>query len=239
MHLRCVFLRNDIPSRGNRSLGIHLTGVGNVNRDAIGARVTVHIPGAPPLTKTLRAGEGFEAQGSKWLHFGIGSAEEISHVVVRWPGGEEEVFENIVPGGRYRITCGASQPVAATPPLLSWSEPLPEIPPHTPAVGGRALTASRLPLSSLSYHTFDGMEKKLGSECTETAPSYKLLGKLVCSVPRRTFRFPQRAGRARRNWVTDPSFVPRWCRWARWECSRCQRLDDAIRWCVYNWGRDD
>jgi len=54
------------------------------NRDAIGAVVE-----AGGQTKSVRAGEMFLSQSSKWLHF----AGEIDKVKVRWPGGAEEVFE--------------------------------------------------------------------------------------------------------------------------------------------------
>ncbi len=71
------FLRNDNTS-GRHFLSLKLVGSGTTtNRDAIGARVEVVIAKPksdirhPKLIKTLRAGEGFLAQSSKWLHFGL------------------------------------------------------------------------------------------------------------------------------------------------------------------------
>ena len=61
-------------NRNNHFLSLRLRGNGtSVNRDAIGARVEL-IPkakGPHRLVRSLRGGEGFLAQSSKWLHFGL------------------------------------------------------------------------------------------------------------------------------------------------------------------------
>ncbi|MGK0184235.1 MAG: tetratricopeptide (TPR) repeat protein, partial [Verrucomicrobiales bacterium] len=65
------------------------------NRDAIGARVEVTTATGTQL-RTLRAGEGFLSQSSKWLHFGIGADTKIKNVTVRWPGSaDQETFTDI------------------------------------------------------------------------------------------------------------------------------------------------
>ena len=66
---RVRFLRNEFPTE-HHYLALQLQGNGtSTNRDAIGARVELH-PGN--VIKTLRAGEGFLAQSTKWIHFGLG-----------------------------------------------------------------------------------------------------------------------------------------------------------------------
>ncbi|NIP94146.1 MAG: CRTAC1 family protein, partial [Akkermansiaceae bacterium] len=55
------------------------------NRDAIGARAVVTLPGGATRSKTVRAGDGFLAQSSRWLHFGLGQAESIEGLVIHWP----------------------------------------------------------------------------------------------------------------------------------------------------------
>ena len=71
------------------------------NRDAIGARVTVELapragsspsPASPKLIQTLRAGDAFLSQSSKWLHFGLGSDTDVAKVEVRWPSGTRGKF---------------------------------------------------------------------------------------------------------------------------------------------------
>lgn len=87
------FLRNELQ-KGNSFLAARLQGV-TCNRDAIGARVTVvcNIRGKEVIqSRTLRAGEGYLAQNSKWLHFGLGDAEHIKRLEVRWPNGARQDF---------------------------------------------------------------------------------------------------------------------------------------------------
>ena len=113
-----------------RSVAFRLKGV-KCHPNAIGARVEVILdgpapgvggseprPGAPlrrplPLIQTLRAGDGYLSQSSKWLHFGLGADALINRVVVRWPGGEAETFANARPGGRYRLVQGTGVAVRA------------------------------------------------------------------------------------------------------------------------------
>ena len=108
-------LRNDAPNVGHFVV-LRLQGT-HANRDAIGARVEVY-PAGPgpsvggeslrrPLIKTLRAGDGFLSQSSKWLHFGLGDATEIERVVVRWPGGPAEEFRDLASNRHYDLVQGA------------------------------------------------------------------------------------------------------------------------------------
>ena len=119
---RLRLMRNDTPLE-NRFLSLQLQGNGeSTNRDAIGARVEVVVKdeGARQLIKTLRAGEGFLAQSSKWLHFGLGDAKEVQEVLVRWPvaGGKAENVERFTRfelDGRYRLIEGRGTPQAVAP----------------------------------------------------------------------------------------------------------------------------
>ncbi|MEC8941746.1 MAG: ASPIC/UnbV domain-containing protein, partial [Verrucomicrobiota bacterium] len=100
---RLRFFRNDLPGR-NGFIAIRLEGtVGN--RDAIGARVNVHRGGEEdlPLARTLRAGDGFLSQSSKWLHFGLGAHRGPVTVEVRWPNGSRESFPDLGGNAFYRL----------------------------------------------------------------------------------------------------------------------------------------
>ena len=99
---RLRLMRNDSPN-DNHFLALRLEGnATTTNRDAIGARVEVVFANPesgtrqPKSIKTLRAGEGFLAQSSKWLHFGLGSVDVIEKVIVHWPGGNTEQFSEAV-----------------------------------------------------------------------------------------------------------------------------------------------
>ncbi|MCH8922907.1 MAG: VCBS repeat-containing protein [Planctomycetes bacterium] len=73
---RVRLMRNNLDTK-NRFVTFKLQGNGvTCNRDAIGARLEIHLAsegGAEganrKLIKTLRAGEGFVSQSSKWVHF--------------------------------------------------------------------------------------------------------------------------------------------------------------------------
>ena len=101
-------LRND-AANGTSSIALRLVGR-SVNRDAIGSRVELFTAGsATPRVRLLSAGNGFLAQGSKWVHFGLGDATEIDRVIVHWPGGEPETFDELRPDHRYRLVQGAGR----------------------------------------------------------------------------------------------------------------------------------
>jgi tetratricopeptide (TPR) repeat protein len=94
---------------------LRLVGNGTTtNRDAIGARVEVTTKQEDgssnhKLIKTLRAGEGFLSQSSKWIAIGLGTASKIEKVTVRWPGGSAETFTGVEPGGRYTLEQGSGE----------------------------------------------------------------------------------------------------------------------------------
>lgn len=64
------------------------------NRSAIGARVQVE-SGDLVLVDEVIAGSGFSGQNSLYLHFGLGDRNRIDRLTISWPGGEEEIFEDL------------------------------------------------------------------------------------------------------------------------------------------------
>ena len=85
------FLENRAESKNN-FITFRLRGTQS-NRDAIGAQVRIQTDSSSgELVGAVRAGEGFLAQSSKLVHFGIGDATQVSSVSVRWPNGETEQF---------------------------------------------------------------------------------------------------------------------------------------------------
>jgi hypothetical protein len=73
------------------------------NRDGIGARVVLRTAvGSQSAEK--RAGEGFAAQNTAWLHFGLGTLAGADGLTVFWPSGRETVVDGPLKGGeRYRV----------------------------------------------------------------------------------------------------------------------------------------
>lgn len=76
-------LRND-GAPGNW-LQVRLEG-SRSNRDGIGARVTLTIPGRKQL-REIRREAGFAGSTLPVAHFGLGRAEKVQHLEVRWPSG--------------------------------------------------------------------------------------------------------------------------------------------------------
>lgn len=153
---RVRFMRNEGTS-GNHSVAIRLEGV-TCHRDAIGARVELHIGREPgqesrsrPLMRTLRAGDGYLSQSSKWIHFGLGTQTKIERLVIHWPGGQVEEIGSLKPDTRYRITQGSGVAVAWNPPrrTLRLAPSVPSAPDRPSAA--RLLPHRRLPLPRLEY----------------------------------------------------------------------------------------
>jgi tetratricopeptide (TPR) repeat protein len=166
------FLRNDSSiglEQANNWVQFKLEGNGTTtNRDAIGARIEVivrdaaaHSPNPKSeiqnskLIKTLRAGEGYLSQHSKWLHVGLGSADQIEHVTVRWPGGGVEQF-NAAVNHRYRLVQGTGQAKLWHPP----PEPVKlvaSVPEQQDSETNAAVfLADPLPLPIVQWQTFGG-----------------------------------------------------------------------------------
>lgn len=155
-------LRND-TSAGHHFLALRLAGR-TCNRDAIGARVELVLADQPEqkLVKTLRAGEGFLGQSSKWLHFGLGASSRIDRLVVRWPGGAAEEFPVVEADRFYRIVQGGKA-TEWTPPAgrlqLAASEP--KVPSGDEQAG--VVLRTRLPLPELQYQTANGQTVQLAA----------------------------------------------------------------------------
>lgn len=160
---RLRLLRNDTPGR-NHWLSLRLEGNGRgTNRDAIGARIEVVIPeaNAPRLVKSLRAGEGFLAQSSGWVHFGLSSAQDVDHVSVRWPGGVVEEFRGLEVDHRYRLVQGQRQArnvPQREPVRLAAAELKLETPPASLRIPAAVLLP--MPVDS-EYTTFDGLQRRI------------------------------------------------------------------------------
>jgi hypothetical protein len=116
---RATLLRNNVGGTRNW-LAVELRGDGKrSNRDAVGAQVTIEAGGEKQL-RLLTAGSGFASQHSARLYFGLGTLERADALVVRWPDGRVERFENI--GGQpigarrlVRVTEGEGAELLALP----------------------------------------------------------------------------------------------------------------------------
>lgn len=84
-------VRMAVPN-GNNWTVVRLQGIQS-NAHGIGARVEIYGPWGKQI-RDVRSGEGFEYMSTLNAHFGIGQAETIDSVVIRWPSGVVDVIEN-------------------------------------------------------------------------------------------------------------------------------------------------
>lgn len=80
----------------NGWLSVRLVGGGPVNRDAVGARVTVSLSDGRRLVQEVMAGASLGAGHDLALHFGLGESE-IESLDVRWPDGRVDQHSGISP----------------------------------------------------------------------------------------------------------------------------------------------
>lgn len=151
---RLRLLRNQAAAQ-RHWLALELRG-STCNRDAIGARVTVELEGRT-LRTTLRAGEGYLAQSSKRLHFGLADATEVKRVNVRWPDGSTQSFDKLAIDTRYRIVQGerAPTPIAART-VKEFASAAPTPLARLPGGVRRIALVERVPLSALPLPELDG-----------------------------------------------------------------------------------
>lgn len=102
MNDQASVLANDGP-RGNY-LNVRLEGRKS-NRSAIGAQVTVSAGGRRQVQE-LASGGSFYSQHSFTLHYGLGAAERIDSVEVRWPSGAKSQRQNIAANATLRLVEG-------------------------------------------------------------------------------------------------------------------------------------
>ena len=95
--------RNDLTN-GNRSLRLRLIG-SKSNRDAIGARVEVHV-GSTVMSRMVKSGSSYLSQSELPLTFGLGHSEKADRVVIRWPSGRTDELRNLRPGKPWTIQEG-------------------------------------------------------------------------------------------------------------------------------------
>ncbi len=96
-----ALLRNDTPSNGNTWIRLDLRGTRS-NRDAVGARVEV-TAGGRTIHRQRKGGYSLESANDPRLLIGLGRAEEVESLVVRWPSGAVTRREHLKPGQAYPI----------------------------------------------------------------------------------------------------------------------------------------
>lgn len=107
---RPTSLLTNRSERRGRSITLELVGVES-SRDAVGASVSLTV-GDRRLTRSVFAGDGYQASNERILVFGlgdkigdqVGGQKIASEVVVRWPSGHQQRIESpLMADGRYLV----------------------------------------------------------------------------------------------------------------------------------------
>lgn len=77
---------------GNNWLKIKLQGTQS-NRNGIGARVEIYGAFGKQI-REIRSGHGFSHQSTMNAHFGLGTNDHVDQVIIRWPSGLVDTFNN-------------------------------------------------------------------------------------------------------------------------------------------------
>ena len=110
--------RNAMKNHGN-VIAVKFEGSNNAaspskaqtNRDGFGATVIAQVTNGPTLKREHRCGEGFSAQNSNTMLIGIGSAESVSRLTVRWPSSRQVyTLQNVAAGALVTVRESASKP---------------------------------------------------------------------------------------------------------------------------------
>lgn len=96
-----MILRNDGRNR-NRAILIRTVGVTS-NRDGIGARATVRV-GNLVQKDEVRSGGSYLSHNDLRLHFGVGHAETIDQLEIRWPSGRVDRLTKVPANHLIEIT---------------------------------------------------------------------------------------------------------------------------------------
>ncbi len=101
---RHALLKNEV-GLGHNWLQVELVGTAS-NRDAVGARVTIHVSGAQQAREVV-LGDSYGSQSSLRLHFGLNQHKMVDQLTVRWPrSGIVQTFSNIAGNRIIQITEG-------------------------------------------------------------------------------------------------------------------------------------
>ncbi|WP_068132551.1 FG-GAP-like repeat-containing protein [Roseimaritima ulvae] len=87
-----ALLTNRTEDAGNY-LAVQLRGVQS-NRDAIGTVVTLDV-GQRSWMRQMVGGGGYLVSNQRQLLFGLGEADQVDRMTIRWPSGQVQTFENL------------------------------------------------------------------------------------------------------------------------------------------------
>ena len=176
---RLRVLRNQAAS-GSHWVQFKLRGTGDSNRDAIGARVRVVRGDEAPRVASLRAGDGYLSQNTRFMHFGLGDSGAACTVEVTWPDGKVESFGSVEVDRIWRLVQGTGNPVEVKRERIT---SLAQAPTSALAKSDseerRVVLVDRLPMSAFPLPSYDQPDRTVAD--FEGGPMLVNLWGLTCA----------------------------------------------------------
>ena len=88
---------------------VRLEGVRS-NRLGIGARVAVVRDGEEPLWRRVHTDSSYLSASDVRVHFGLGKRPDVRSLIVRWPDGSEESWDNVQADKLVVVRQGSGKP---------------------------------------------------------------------------------------------------------------------------------
>jgi hypothetical protein len=98
-------VRYAVPN-SNNWFKVALQGIAS-NINGIGARIEIYGAWGKQI-RDIRSGEGFKYMSSLNAHFGLGTATTIDQVIIRWPSGTVDIYNNVGINQRLLVVEGSS-----------------------------------------------------------------------------------------------------------------------------------
>ncbi len=109
-----ALLRNDTPTR-HHWVRLRLEGTRS-NRDAVGARVEVEA-GSRTIVRQRKGGASLASAHDPRLLIGIGDADVVRRVTIRWPSGQVDRYSNLPADSSFLLREAAQNPTVLPGPL--------------------------------------------------------------------------------------------------------------------------
>jgi hypothetical protein len=103
-----LIYENNLPQR--HYLEVSLRGTQS-NRLGIGARLTAVVNGQTRV-RELYPANSFRSQAPCRVHFGLGGADRVERLTIRWPGGSEQVLADLAADRHILVEQGKQGPEA-------------------------------------------------------------------------------------------------------------------------------
>jgi hypothetical protein len=111
-HETASFYRNESAASNNGWLKVTLVGDAKrgVNRDAIGARLTLHTEDGGSVWREIHGSSGYMTVQTRQQHFGL-AGHASADLEIIWPNGERQVFAGITSRQSLTIKYGSQKPI--------------------------------------------------------------------------------------------------------------------------------